>query len=154
RAARIAAELEHDNVVRARAVVVRRDEISIACDFVDGERLSELWQSARPVVPIGVLTRILVDVLTGLSAIHKLKDSSGSHRLKIVHGLVTPSNVLVGLDGVSRLLRTCRVRQSEAAIAASDASLAPEIASCGHVDQRADVFGAGVLLSQALAGRS
>src|SRR5262249_52893185 len=108
REARLAAELQHENVVRARAIAVRRHEIGIACDLIDGERLSEL-----PPVPLEIALRILIDVLTGLAAIHKLKDASGQHRSKVVHAEVTPANVLVGLDGVARLLRTCRVRGPE-----------------------------------------
>jgi hypothetical protein len=147
RDARLATEIEHDNVLCARTIVVQKTEISIVCDLVDGERLSEL-----SLMPLEIAIKILIDVLTGLSAIHKLKHASGPHRTKVVHAEVTPSNVLVGLDGVARLLRTCRVRAPGTFPTTDTEFLAPEVVADGHVDQRADVFSVGALLSRALTG--
>jgi hypothetical protein len=130
RDARLVAELEHDNVVRAHSIDVSPDEIRIASNLVDGERLSDLSP-----VPVAIALRILIDVLTGLAAIHKLKVASGSHRHKVIHGEVTSANVLVGLDGIARVLRSCRVKSSEPL----------------QADQRADVFDVGQLLRRALA---
>jgi hypothetical protein len=130
RDARLVAELEHDNVVSARSIDVSPDEIRIACELVDGERLSDLSP-----VPLPIALRILIDVLTGLAAIHKVKIASGPHRQKVIHGEVVPENVVVGLDGVARLLRSCRVKNPKDML----------------VDQRADVFDAGQLLRRALA---
>jgi serine/threonine protein kinase len=145
--ARLALDLEHENVLRARAIVVGKTEIGIACDLVDGERLSELGP-----VTIEMSLRILIDALTGLAVIHKLRDPSGAHRLKVVHGEVTPANIHVGRDGISRLLRTCRVRAPGAPSPSDVRFVAPEILTQGHVDQRSDVFSAGALLLQALDG--
>src|SRR5262249_20815360 len=117
------------------------------CDLVDGERLSELSP-----VPLEIAIKLLIDVLTGLSAIHKLKHGGASVRTKVVHAEVTPSNVLVGLDGVARLLRTCRVRAPGTFPTTDTEFLAPEVVADGHVDQRADVFSVGALLSRALIG--
>src|SRR6266545_2337396 len=77
REAETAATLEHENLVRTCGIVVQRNEISVASDYVDGERLSELWQPAterQATAPLGILVRILLDVLAGLGALHKLRD--------------------------------------------------------------------------------
>jgi hypothetical protein len=156
REAETAATLEHENLVRTRGILVRRDEISIASDYLDGERLSELWHPATDVqatFPLGVLVRILLDVLTGLGALHKLRDKDEQHRLRIIHGQVTPANVFVGLDGVSRLLRVCRVKLAGVPPTKRFDTLAPEILSGAAADQRADVFSVGAMLHGALTGR-
>src|SRR5262249_48286748 len=111
--ARASVAFQHANVVRGRAVSVRQDEIVVASDFVDGERLSELWRtlaSAGARLPIDLAVRILLDVLAGLQALHVYSDPKGPSP-KIIHGEVTAANVLVGADGISRLLHSARIRK-------------------------------------------
>src|SRR5262249_9152370 len=117
----------------------------------------ELWHGPRErsggALPLEIALRVLLDVLEGLGALHKLCDAQG-RRLKHFHGEVTAANVLVGLDGVSRLLRACRVRLPGDVAPSGAEALPPEVRAGGPADQRADVFGVGVLLWQALSGRS
>ena len=156
RDARMAAALEHPNVVRTRAIGMRLHEISVTSDYVAGERLSELWSSAPGSVatlPLEIALRILVDVSTGLGALHKLRSTEGHERLKFVHGEVTDENVLVGLDGVSSILRASRVRSRNVPTKTGIGALAPEILSGMTADPRADIYGIGALLWQALSGK-
>jgi hypothetical protein len=152
-AARSSAGLQHANVVRGRAVSVRHDEIVVACDFVDGERLSELWRTLAArgsTLPTEIAVRILVDVLAGLEALHGHSDPKNPGP-KLVHGELTSANVLVGADGVSRVLHAARIRRP-GLLPADAGSIAPEVVAKGPVDARADVFSVGVLLWQALSG--
>jgi len=154
RQARVAALLEHPNVVFTRAITVRADNISVTTDYVAGERLSELWSPARgstATLPLAIALRILIDVATGLGALHKLRSAEGTERVKFVHGEVTDENVLVGLDGVSSVLRASRVRGRNAPT--KTGSLAPELLSGSAVDQRADIYSLGALLWRALIGK-
>jgi len=156
RDARMAAALEHPNVVRTRAIGMRLHEISVTSDYVAGERLSELWSGAPGSVatlPLEIALRILVDVSTGLGALHKLRSTEGHERLKFVHGEVTDENVLVGLDGVSSILRASRVRSRNVPTKTGIGALAPEILSGMTADPRADIYGIGALLWQALSGK-
>jgi len=150
-------DLCHPNVVGATSIVLAHDEISVASDFVDGERLSDLWRTpdgeTRPVMPLEIAMKIFIDVLHGLAAIHKLKSDNGDRRLRVIHGEVTAANIVVGVDGVVRLLRACRVRRPGALPSTGLGTLAPEILSGSHADQHADVFSVGALLWQALSGR-
>ena len=155
REARIAATLEHPNVVRTRAVTVRSHEITVTSDYLAAERLSELWFPATgpaAALPIEIALRILVDAATGLGALHKLRSKS-PERQKYVHGEVTAENVLVGVDGVSAILRAARVRLPHAPPATLVATLAPEVVAGQAIDHRADVYAIGALLWQALYGR-
>ena len=156
RDAKLAAALEHPNVVRTRAITLRPDEITVMTDYVPGERLSELWSPASgsaKAIPIEIALRILVDAATGLGALHKLRHTEGQERVKFVHGEVTDFNVLVGLDGVSVVLRASRARRRGDPPAMGAGTIAPEVLSGEAVDQRADVYSLGAMLWQALSGR-
>ncbi len=153
RDARRLATLEHPNVARVRDVVIRGDEVFVVGEFVDGVRWSELV-AGQARVSLEMSLRVLVDVLSGLSAVHNLRDAK-REPLKLVHGELTPDCVVVGLDGVARIVGTCRVR-SGAARPGRDGSayLAPEVLLADETaDARADVYSAGVMLWEALSGR-
>jgi len=156
REARLAASIEHPNVVPVRDIAVGRDDISVTNDYVAGERLSELWPAspdAATAIPLPIALRILVDVATGLGALHKLRSEEGHDRIKFVHAEVTASNVIVGLDGVALLLRAARVRRRNSLPSVGVGFLAPEVLSHSPADQRADVYSLGALLWQTLSGR-
>jgi len=129
--------------------------VIVASDFVEGERLSGLWRGAaesKSNLPLDVLLRVLTDILSGLAALHDLSDAKGQP-LKLSHGDITTANVLVGADGVSRLLHACRIR-IPGALPGEEATVAPEVLWGAAADQRADVFAMGVLLWQALSNKA
>jgi serine/threonine protein kinase len=156
RDARRVAELEHPNVGRVREVAIRSEELLVACDFVPGEPLSSVLSSAPPSgrAPLDVLLRVLVDALTGLGALHNLRDVK-RQPLKLVHGELTPANVVVGTDGAARIVHVCRVRATAARAGHPGAAyLAPEVLlDDGSADARADVYSIGAILWEALAGK-
>lgn len=147
------AALEHPNVARVRDVVIRGDEVLVASEFVDGVRWSEL-AAAEPAPPLEVGIRVLVDVLSGLSAIHNLRDAQ-RQPLKLIHGELTPEHVVVGADGVARVVSACRARANAAQRPPAAARyLAPEVLLADEsADARADVYGVGVMLWETLTGR-
>jgi serine/threonine-protein kinase len=153
RDARRLATLEHPNVARIRDVVIRGEEVFVVGEFVDGVRWSELVAGPQK-VSLEIALRVLVDVLSGLSAVHNLRDAK-REPLKLVHGELTPGCVVVGLDGVARVVSTCRVRSATARPGRDgSAYLAPEVLLADETaDARADVYSAGVMLWEALSGR-
>lgn len=154
RDARRIATLEHPNVGRVRDVAIAGDEVSVVSDYIDGVRWSELVAS-EPRLPLEAALRILVDVLTGLSAIHNLRDAK-REPLKLVHGELTPECVVVGVDGAARIVYAARLRSAAARTGhAVSGYLAPEILLADEsADARADVFSVGVLLWELLSGRT
>ncbi len=153
RDARRLARLEHPNVARVRDVVIRGEEVLVASDFVDGVKWSDLAAgSQRP--SLEVTLRVFLDVLAGLSALHDLRDE---HRepLRLMHGELTPECIIVGPEGVSRIVSACRLRSATARPGrAGSAYLAPEILLADDsADARADVYSVGVMLWEALSGR-
>jgi serine/threonine-protein kinase len=154
RDARRLATLEHPNVARIRDVVIRGEEVFVVGEFVDGVRWAELVGGPRR-VSLEISLRVLVDVLSGLSAVHNLRDAK-REPLRLVHGELTPECVVVGLDGVARVVSTCRVRSATARPGRDgSAYLAPEVLLADETaDARADVYSAGVMLWEALSGRA
>ena len=153
RDARRLATLEHPNVARVRDVVIRGEEVLVVGEFVDGVRWSEL-SSITPRPSLEIALRILVDVLSGLSAVHNLRDAK-REPMKLVHGELTPECVVVGPDGVARIVSTCRVRSATARPGRDgSAYLAPEVLLADEsAGARADVYSVGVMLWEALSGR-
>jgi serine/threonine-protein kinase len=150
RAARRVATLQHPNVARIRDAVIRKDDVLVVGDYVDGVRWSEL--AARG-TPLAVALRVFVDILSGLGAIHALRDAA-KQPLKLVHGALSPDAVIVGADGSARIVDCVRPagalrgRSSE-----GSAYRAPEVLlGDATADQRADVYSAGVMLWEALSG--
>lgn len=159
---RIAARIRHPNIVPALDVVVSGDEILLAMDYVHGESLSQLWKTAaeRQVpIPPAIASAIICGVLNGLHTAHEAKDESGSE-LALVHRDVSPQNILVGADGVPRLLdfgvakADGREQVSESgSIKGKLGYLAPEVIRGTPATFHADIFGAGVVLWELLSLR-
>lgn len=143
--------VRNPNVARLKEVVEKDGEVHVLTHFVDGESLSALRE--RGPVPFAIELRILVDVLTGLVALHAVKDAK-LKALGLVHGEVAPANVIVGTDGAAKIVQLCGVHAIPSAQGNDTMGwLAPEILLADDTfDQRVDVYGVGVMLWEALTG--
>ncbi len=146
----------HPNVARVRHVDVVNDELLIATELVDGVTLADLQAAAakrrEAALPIAVLVRVLVDVLGGLHGLHGLRDNGAA--LGTLHGELCPSNVVLGKDGVARIVAVFRPRPiSIAAGSEAVAYAAPEALDLGGTaDPRSDLYAVGVMLWEGLSG--
>jgi serine/threonine protein kinase len=160
--ARLAARIRHPNVVATLDIVTANGEPFLVMEYVDGESLSVLLRTARErgaAVPVDVAAGILVQVLHGLHAAHEARNDLGEP-LGMVHRDVSPQNVLVGVDGVARVLdfgvakalgklHTTREGQLKGKLG----YLSPEQVFGHPVTRRSDVFAAAVVLWETIAGR-
>jgi eukaryotic-like serine/threonine-protein kinase len=140
--------VRHPNVVPTLDAVEEDDGLYLVMDYVAGETLDRLLgplASRGERVPPRIACALVAGVLRGLHAAHEARSSRGEP-LGIVHGDVSPRNVLVGADGVPRLLDFAFPRPSLP-------YMAPEQGH-GEVTPRSDVFSAGMILWEALTGRS
>ena len=158
--ARLAARIHHPNVVPIQEVGESEHGYYLVMDYIEGDTLARVLAKAAKTnskVPYGVTIRILLDTLAGLHAAHEMKDDHGEP-LQIVHRDVSPQNILVGVDGVARVvdfgvaraatrLSTTRSGQLKGKLA----YMAPEQARGAGVDRRADLFACGIVLWEALA---
>jgi serine/threonine-protein kinase len=109
-------------------------------------------------LPIELASRIVSDILAGLHAAHEAKSDSGAP-LHIVHRDVSPSNVIVGTDGVARVLdfgvAKAAVRVSSTRQGGMKGKLrymAPEQIADEEVTRRTDIYAASVMLWELLVG--
>jgi serine/threonine-protein kinase len=129
-------------------------------DYVESVSLAELMAGSNR-MPVPVVVSILLDVLQGLKSAHDVVDEQGM-RLGLVHGDVTPQNILVGVDGNARLTEFGSARFGSDARALEVAPLpkgkpeylSPEQLCDAPLDGRTDLFSLGVVMWSALTGQS
>ena len=159
--ARLAARIQHPNVVQTLDAVSSQGELFVVLEYIHGQSLAELLRTARAratPVPVPIVASIVFGALEGLHAAHEARDAQGEP-LEIVHRDVSPQNVLVGVDGVARVLDFGIAKAKGRAHVTRDgevkgklAYMAPEQIR-GDASRRSDVFAATVVLWEALTGR-
>ena len=160
--ARLSAGIHHPNVVAILEVGASQVGYYLVMEYVEGDTLARLLARAASNgqrIPTPVALRMVLDALAGLHAAHELRNDQGE-LVQLVHRDVSPQNVLVGVDGITRItdfgvaratsrLTSTRVGQLKGKLA----YMAPEQAKGEPLDRRADVFSAGVLIWETLAGK-
>jgi len=104
--AKISVLLQHPNVVQVFDLGRVGETYFIAMEYVDGHDLYKVLRRASEIdvkMPLEVAVYIAKEVCAGLDYAHERRDMDG-RPLGIVHRDVSPQNVLVGLDGVPRVL--------------------------------------------------
>jgi serine/threonine-protein kinase len=160
--ARLAARIQHPNVVATVDVVADDGELLLVMEYVRGESLSGLFKAANrrsEAVPIPILSAILAGALHGLHAAHEARSDSGQP-LEIVHRDVSPQNILVGADGIARIA-DFGVAKGLSRLQSTDSGqvkgklgyMAPEQLLRKGVDRRTDLHAAGIVLWEGLVGR-
>jgi len=159
--ARLATRIQHPNATVPLDVVVLEEtgEIFLVMEYIHGDNFARLLRGARAmktaVLP-AINASIMSGALHGLHAAHEAANEIGIP-LNIVHRDVSPQNIMVGVDGVSRVLdfgiakAVSRFQSTGAGKTKGKfAYMAPEQMGAGAVDRRADIFAAGIVLWEAL----
>lgn len=159
--ARLASMIQHGNVVDVRDVDADGEQINLVMDYIEGASLAELIKAARDKdapLPPRIVLRIILDACAGLHAAHDLVDETGKP-VGLVHRDVSPQNILVGLDGISRVTDFGIAKAIHGNDEKTDANLvkgklgymSPEYLTGKGCDRRVDVFALGVVCWEALA---
>jgi serine/threonine-protein kinase len=159
--AKIAAKIRHPNVVPVLDVGEDPYGLFLVMEYVEGDTLAGLRRMVKRAgehIPEPVGLRIVTDALAGLHAAHDLKGRDGES-MGVVHRDFSPHNILVGTDGVARLTDFGIAKVAYTAghtrtgkIKGKIAYMSPEQARGAKVDQRCDVWAAGVVAWEALVG--
>ena len=160
--ARLTERIRHTNVVDILDVVVRDGAFALVLEWVEGASLSVLFKRARKAhepIPLPIVLAIMQGVLRGLAAAHEARAEDGQP-LGIVHRDVSPQNVLVGVDGIPRIIDFGVAKASgklestrPGEIHGKYRYMAPEQLMGRPVTAQADVYAAGVIMWELLTGR-
>jgi serine/threonine-protein kinase len=143
--------LKHPNIVTVYDLGEQEGFPYIVMEYVAGEALDRVIQSARP-LPLAFRLRIIEQVCSALAY---------AHRNDVIHRDVKPANVIVQPDGVAKLLDFGIARQEKQErgltrtgnVIGTIHYMAPERLRDRAFDGRSDIFSAGIMLYQLLTGQ-
>lgn len=148
REAQAAGGLIHPNIVTVYEYGEENDSAFIAMEYIEGRSLQELLNNQTSFT-LAEVADILSQLLTGLQHAH----TSG-----IVHRDIKPDNLILSADGTLKIMDfgIARLGSSSLTMAGSvmgtPSYMAPELFSGEEIDQRSDLFSAGIILYQLLTG--
>jgi serine/threonine protein kinase len=160
--ATLAAQVRHRNAVQVFELGQVDGELYMAMEYVDGNDVRRLLRYAAREnlrIPPWFAVHVLCEVLEALAYAYELQDDDGRQR-KVVHRDVTPSNIFISNQGEVKLgdfgvaKDDTREQQTRAGqLKGKVAYMAPEQLHGQAIDQRTDLFAAGVVLWECLAQR-
>jgi serine/threonine-protein kinase len=160
--ARLCAYLSHSKCVQVFDIGQAAGAHFIVMEFVDGADLQgvmEHLQRQRQPMPVEVACLIAMHVCEGLAYAHDASDHQGQP-LGIVHRDISPHNVLMTRFGEVKLVDFGLAKASshltadeEDIVKGKFGYLAPEVTLGQGADRRVDIFAAGILLWEMLAGQ-
>jgi len=158
--ARLAARLNHPNVVQTNEVFEEDGRPIIVMEYLEGATLSRVVSRSRQrtqPMPLAMHLRIICEALSGLHYAHELRDYDGTP-LGVVHRDMTPQNIFVSFDGKISLLDfgiaklSGSLAETQAGVVKGKLRYMPPEQVLGEpVDRRTDIFAVGVVLWEAIA---
>lgn len=157
--ARLTLRLNHPNLVHTYEVGEEQGTHFISMEHIEGLSLRELFDAPRArELPASIWLRVIADALSGLAHAHGLRDYDGKP-LGIVHRDISPHNILVSYDGVTKVLDFGIAKATPSGeateiggLTGKAAYMAPEQA-LGTADRKSDLFSMGVVLWEMLSGK-
>jgi serine/threonine protein kinase len=155
REARAVAALRHPNIVQVFDFDVQDDVYYMVMELMEGDtlkaRLGDYAARGEP-MPLGEMTRILLDVLDGLAYAH----SEG-----MIHRDIKPANIMLTRRGqavltdfgIAQIVGGTRYTVSGALMGTLN-YMAPEQGLEGHSDARSDIYSLGIVLYEIFTGRT
>jgi serine/threonine-protein kinase len=160
--ARIAARLDHPNIVSIFDLGEANGNYFIAMEFIDGPSLRAAAKRALERgdrLPVPEIVKIVSMAASGLHYAHDLTDAAGKP-LGLVHRDISPDNILVHRNGTAKVVDfgIAKAASSSAltrtgTLKGKVAYMPPEQLRGDPLDRRADVFALGVVLYELLGGK-
>ncbi|XXX82736.1 serine/threonine-protein kinase [Sorangium sp. So ce134] len=156
--ARLAARLNHPNVVQTYECGQIDDQYYIVMEYLEGHSLDRICRKIDPSRHRAVYLAILSDALAGLHYAHDLMDFNGQP-LQVVHRDISPHNIFVTYDGQAKVVdfgiakwATRDADTSTGVVKGKIRYMAPEQALATMVDRRADIFSMGLIFWELVVG--
>jgi serine/threonine protein kinase len=158
--ARLAARLNHPNIVHTYEVGEQNGVYFIAMEYLEGQSLNKVLKEAlrrKESLEPEVCARVVADALAGLGHAHELRDYDG-RPLSIIHRDVSPHNIFVTYEGHTKLvdfgIAKAALSSTETEVGVLKGKVAymsPEQAMGGRIDCRSDLFAMGIVLWELLS---
>jgi serine/threonine-protein kinase len=159
--ARLGMLLKHPNIVRVFDARIQGSFI-LVMEFVEGRSLRQILERLSGQgshLPVAACLHIAQSMGSALAYAHEALDDLG-RELKLIHGDVSPHNVLMGVDGQVKLMDFGLARASANLadrpadrISGKYGYLAPEVVLRREASQSMDLFALGVVLWESLTGK-
>lgn len=161
--ARVAARINHSNVVQIFDFGRAKGEYYIVMEYVKGYDLGlilkESQRANRP-IPIELAIRIVCDLCAGLNAAHTAQNEAGQLD-PIIHRDVSPHNIMISSDGATKLA-DFGIAKPVSMIGATRPGelkgkivyMAPEALRSEPPNIKIDIYAAGLVLYTLLAGKN
>ena len=159
--AKLAALLNHPNVVQIFDFSVEEEGTFMAMEYIDGQDLGRIIDKLEQdggTLPVPEALRVISDACGALEYAHSFTDPGGTH-LEIIHRDISLDNILVTYSGQVKLvdfgIAKARNLESHTAVGTLRGKfnyMAPELLKGDKLDNRVDIFSMGVVLYRALVG--
>jgi serine/threonine protein kinase len=153
--ARVAATLEHPNIVHTHDIGIKDDECFFTMEYLHGEDLKAILAAANKAhehLPLELALQIAVGCAAGLHHAHEQTDYAG-RPLEIVHRDVSPSNIIVTRQSGVKLIdfgiakaASDKEHTGVGVLKGKVAYMSPEQCRGEALDRRCDIFAMGILL--------
>jgi len=161
--AKLAADLQHFNIVQVLDLGDVEGQVYLAMEYVNGRDLAAILSAAyrrKESIPVPIAACIATEFLTGLDYAHRKADERG-RPLGIIHRDISPQNILISYEGevkvtdfgIARFISEKADFQLPGNLHGKFGYMSPEQVGGYEIDQRSDIFSAGVVLWEMLTGR-
>lgn len=160
--AKITSGLSHSGIAQLFDLSEENDELFMVMEFVPGGTLVEVARAclnAREQIPVGLTLAVVRETALALHYAHTFKDAVGRAR-PVVHRDIAEKNIMVSLDGKTKLLDFGIARQQGRAsrtqvgtVKGTAGYMSPEQVRGERLDARTDIFSLGIVLHECLTGQ-
>ncbi|HVX95786.1 MAG TPA: serine/threonine-protein kinase [Polyangia bacterium] len=158
--ARLAAKLNHQSIVHVYDVAEDGGLTYIAMEYIRGETLTDIVRvglAAGKYLPLEHAVHVVRQTAAGLAYAHAWRESNGQ-LLRIVHRDVSPTNILVTMEGQTKIVdfgiaRAQEELRDEAGVVGKAGYMSPEQVRGEAVDTRSDIFSLGIILYELTLGQ-
>jgi hypothetical protein len=160
REARVAALLQHPNIVQIFDYGKIENIYFIAMEYIDGKNLAEILAALKQGLPIDKAVFIISQICKGLDYSHTKRDDNTGEPFHIVHRDISPQNLLISYQGEVKIsdfgISKARSEPSltqAGVVKGKMAYLSPEQALGEPIDQQADIYALGLVFHETLTGK-
>jgi len=159
--ARLAAKLNHQNIVHMYDVDKVDGIHYIAMEYIHGETVTDIVRKSiadGSFLPLEHAVQVVADTAAGLEYAHERRDTEG-RPARIVHRDVSPSNILVTYEGITKIVDfgiakvQDQIREESGMRPGKVSYMSPEQVKGEVADHRADIYSLGIILYEITVGR-